>query len=110
MEARWATMTLTLHSDSEDPVMFREYFVVRRGAEWWIVDDATSFGPHVVRNAAVEAAIAMAVNDAQSCMSTKVYVEEKLLGDMSLVYDSAVDRHELNSNSDEEPRLGGQDL
>jgi hypothetical protein len=107
---RWPGMTSVPYSDAKEASMFKEYFVVRRGSEWWIVDDAISFGPHILRNAAVEAAIAMAVKDAENCMSTKVFVEEKLMGDMSLVYDSAVDLHEPKTRSDEEPRLGGQEL
>ncbi len=95
-------MTSFPSTEAREAIQFKEYFVVRRGSEWWIVDDAVSVGPHLFREAAVDAAMHMALNDAESQITTKVFVEEKLMGDMTLVYDSAVDRRGWGSKTDED--------
>jgi hypothetical protein len=103
-------MTSTQEPDANVATKFKEYFVVCRGSEWWIVDDATSFGPYALRNTAVEAAMAMAAQELGSSINTKVFVEEKLLGDLFLVYDSTVDRDGSLANSSEGRSIAGQEL
>jgi hypothetical protein len=92
-------MTSFASTEAREAVQFKEYFVVRRGSEWWIVDDAVSAGPHLLREAAVEAAMNMALKDVGNQITTKVFVEEKLMGDLSLVYDSAVDSRGWGSHT-----------
>ncbi len=54
--------------------------------------------------------MAMAAQELGSSINTKVFVEEKLLGDLLLVYDSTVDRDGSLANSSEGRSIAGQEL
>ena len=72
--------------------MVREYFVVRRGAEWWVAGWPGTVGPYVSRNVAHRAAISQAKKDFRNHVHSKVFVEEGLRDGMTMIYDSSVDR------------------
>lgn len=70
--------------------MQKEYFVVHRGgSEWRVVVGGKTYGPYVSKEAAKRAAIEMAKVDVSNLAHAKVYLEEGLLGGMTLVYDSS---------------------
>lgn len=70
--------------------MLREYFVVRRGgSEWHVVGGGGTAGPYPTKEVAKRTAIEMAKADSRNFDHAKVYLEEGLLGGMTLLYDSS---------------------
>lgn len=71
--------------------MLREYSVIRRSSQYWVIYDGTTVGPYISFAVAEAAAISLAKMDFKVGRSARVTVEDK---ENRVVYDSTTDENQ----------------